>query len=166
MPVAEQRGAHMERSRQRSSLNMRAPAWPIEHFDFEIPMENELPASADLIQEIERLAIAAHQDMLSVVHEIAGLLIDERVGAAAEGGLAFEHGYTETTRSKRYACRQTGETSTDHDNVFGFDRHWSLNRRGRGARARPRAADEVELARRREAMAAIEHSVIGTHNPF
>jgi len=102
---------------------MRAPARPIEHFNFEIPMENELPASANLIQKIQRLAIAAHHDMLSVVHEIAGLVIDKRVGAATQSRLAFQYSDAKASRAKSHACRQAGETSSDHNDVFGFDGH-------------------------------------------
>jgi len=67
----------VQRTGQRKGLEMRAAAGTVKHFDFEIAVENEVTAGAELFEEIERLVIAAHQDVLTVIDEITGLGIVE-----------------------------------------------------------------------------------------
>src|SRR5271155_1267824 len=113
----------MKRSRQRRGPEVRAAAGAGEHFYCEIAGKDELVARADPIQEIEGLAITAHQDVLTVIDEVAGFRIGERVGTSPERRFALEQGDTKTKRTKGNSRRQTGESATDHDDVTGFNRH-------------------------------------------
>src|SRR6185437_12785515 len=105
-----------------------------------------------------------HQHVLAVVDEIAGLAVGERVGAAAKGRLAFEHGNAKATPGERDASAKPGESAADHDDVARLD-HRGLAPRPQ-PRASPRTADQVELARGGDRKAPADPATALARNPF
>src|SRR5438045_2093220 len=73
MRVAEQRARHMERTGQPTGAYQRASSRSRQHFDFEIIVKYELVAGTDLLDKIERLGIASHQYVLTIVDKITRL---------------------------------------------------------------------------------------------
>jgi len=77
MAVTEQCARHVHRTRQARGFEDRTSPRPGEHFDFQILVKHQLIPRADSIEEVQRLAVASHQHMLSVVDEVAGVGIGE-----------------------------------------------------------------------------------------
>ena len=77
-----------------------------------------LSERVDPPQELERLPVAAEEHVLAVVHELAGLAIDERRRAAAELRPRVER-RARVRRARRAARRgaQAGEAAADDDDV-------------------------------------------------
>ena len=73
MTIAKQPAAHMKRSRQMRRPERRARAAAIEHFDFEVVVKHEILCRTDAAEEVQRLGVAAHQDVLTVVDEVTAL---------------------------------------------------------------------------------------------
>ena len=90
-------------------------------------MEDELVAGTDPAEKGERLAIAAHQHVLTVVDEVAGLWIYHRIGSAAEPRLAFEQRHPKAAISQGDTRTESGEAATDYRYVAVLD-HRALRR--------------------------------------
>ena len=86
-------------------------------------MENQAIARADSVEEPERLVVAAHQDVLPVIDEVARVVVRERIGAPAQGRLALEYGDSKSLLGERGSGGQSGEAAADYDDVLCFDRH-------------------------------------------
>src|SRR5947207_10562442 len=72
---------------------------------------------AELTQKRERLVVAAHEHVLAVVHELAGLAIRERGRAAAEPRLRFDDEHACAVARETHGGAQAGEAGADHDDV-------------------------------------------------
>ncbi len=96
------------------------------------------------VEEVQRLAVTAHQDVLSVVDEIAGLGIRERVGASAERGLAFEQCDAEACSASATPALRPAKPPPMTTTSFASTMPSSLGREASRA-PRPRAAHEIEL---------------------
>ena len=121
MSVAHQRGAHVQRTGKPCGAKRRAAPGRGQHFDFEVALKHQLAGRTDFVQEVERLGVAAHQHVLSVIDKIAGVGILEGIGATAERGFALEHRHAKAVFGKRDAGAKSGEPGADHDDIFGFD---------------------------------------------
>src|SRR5205085_8004833 len=53
-------------------------------------LKSQAVETANLLEEGDRLPVTAHEEVLAVIDDIAGLLIDERVGAPAEMPAPFQ----------------------------------------------------------------------------
>src|SRR3954451_3529779 len=73
--------------------------------------------AADLFQEGNRLLITAHEQVLAVIDDIAGLLIDERVSATAEMAAPFEQGHRRAALAQLNARRKAGKSAADDDDL-------------------------------------------------
>src|SRR5271155_4348478 len=118
MPITENRPCHVQRSGQSRRLQSRACAGTVEHFNSEIRMNDQIAAGANLIEEGEGLAIAAHQDVLAVVDEIAGVAVDKGTSAATQGWLAFQQGDAEAILRQGNTGTEPGEAPTDDDDIL------------------------------------------------
>ncbi len=150
---------------QTRGFEHRASSRAREHFDFQIRVEDELVGGADPLEKIQRLAVTAHQHVLAVVDEVAGVGIGKRIRAAAERGLAFEHRDAKALLRERDPCAQSREAAADHDCIFAA-RDCHLSRAAREAALSPRASDQVELVRRGKAVPAIEHAIVRPDDPL
>src|SRR5579862_7387888 len=77
MTISEQSGAHVERSGEVRGPKRGARTAAIQHFDFEVLVENQVAARADAREKIQCLAVTTHQYVLAIVDEIAALGIRE-----------------------------------------------------------------------------------------
>ena len=154
----------MQRTGQARGLEYAGRPVALKHFDCEIAMKYQLAARADALEKFQCLDVASHQHVLAVVDEIAGLRVGERVGAAAQRRLAFEHGNAKASPGKRHGSAQTGEPAADHDDVARLD-HRCLAPRSQ-SRAGPRAANQVELARGGETIASANHAAAIARDPL
>ncbi len=118
MPVSEQRGRHVQRSGQPRRFQDRTLAGTREHFDFQIFVKYQLLVSADPFEEVERLDVATHQDVLPVVDEISGVRLGERIRTPAGRGFSFEHCDPHAPLGERNRCAESREPGADHDHVF------------------------------------------------
>src|SRR6185503_9718037 len=89
------------------------------------------------------LDVAADENVLAVVDQLAGVAVGERGGAPAESGLRLEHQHVRAVFRQAGGCAQAGEAAADDDDVEGRSSQVSshcLNAmiawRGRGTRAR------------------------------
>ena len=92
-----------------------------EHFDFQIFVKHQLVVGADSLEEIERLGVTTHQDVLAVVDEIASVGILERIRAPAERGFSFEHRDPHAALRERDRGAESREAGADNDRVFRRD---------------------------------------------
>ena len=69
---------------------------------------------ADLAEERERFGVAAEQDVLAVVHALAGLAIGECGRAAAEPAPRLEHQHARAVPGQANGGAQPGEPGADH----------------------------------------------------
>src|SRR5437870_4181524 len=74
--------------------------------------------AADLFQEGNRVMITAHEQVLAVIHDIAGLLIDKRISPATEMPAPFEHDNRRAALAQFDACRKPGEAAADDNDAF------------------------------------------------
>src|SRR5205085_1047898 len=74
--------------------------------------------AADLFQEGNRVMITAHEQMLAVIHDIAGLLVNKRIRPTAEMPAPFKHDNRRAALAQLDACRKPGESAADDDNAF------------------------------------------------
>ncbi len=65
----------------------------------------------------ERVGVAAEQDVLAVVDELAGLAILERGRASAEPRTRFEYEHARAALRQSNGCAQPGKSGTDDDYV-------------------------------------------------
>src|SRR6185503_14146623 len=72
---------------------------------------------ADAVEEISRLPVAAHEEVLAVVDDVARLGIAERIRASAEMRLLLEDDGSPSLSRQRNAAGQAGETPADDDRV-------------------------------------------------
>ena len=112
VPV-EHAGREMKRRRQRRARQPRAHAGPVDHRHAELRLQAHVLLGADVAQERERLGVAAEQDVLPVVDELAGLAIRKRRRASAERARALRRparepraGESERPRSSRRSRRR------------------------------------------------------------
>ena len=73
-----------------------------------------MPSAPIRRRSAEGLAIAAEEDVLAVVDQLAGLAIGERRGAAAELAARFEHDHAPAGLRERRRRRQPGDAAADH----------------------------------------------------
>src|SRR4051812_38328088 len=91
----------------------RTAAIPVNHGDRKLRRDRDMSPRADLCQERERFAIAAQQDVLSVVDELTGVPIDERGRAPAKAGPRFEQQHAQTRAGEADARTQAGDPTAD-----------------------------------------------------
>src|SRR5437899_6765549 len=101
---------------------MRAPAGAVEHLDIKITMHNQAIAGAELAEEVERLMITAHQDMLAIIDEILAFGIGKGIGAAAEDRLTFQQRDAKAALGERHPGAQTSEATANDNDVAGGNR--------------------------------------------
>ena len=58
--------------------------------------------------------VAAHQEVLPIIHHVAGLRVDEGIGASSEMIAPFEQDDLVAARTQRNACRQAAESPSDY----------------------------------------------------
>src|SRR5208283_4539498 len=61
--------------------------------------------------------VAAHHQMLPVVHFVPRFFVDERIRPSAAVLFLFDKENGKTTRGKVYSCRQSADTAADDDNI-------------------------------------------------
>ena len=67
--------------------------------------------------EMLKVGAAAHADVLAVVDQLAGGLIDERTGPAAQPGSGFQQRHRQFSFRQSDRSRQPGQSATDDDRV-------------------------------------------------
>ncbi len=67
--------------------------------DRQLGLPPDVRLGADVAQEGQRLAVAAHQHVLTVVDEFARLAIGERRGTSTQPGARFEHEHASAVRA-------------------------------------------------------------------
>ena len=118
MPVAEQRGRHVQRAGQPRGFQHCTLAGTCEHFDFQILVKHQLIVGADSLEKIERFSVTTHQDVLPVVDEIAGVRIGERIRTPAKRGFSLEHRDPHAALCERDRRAQSRKAGADNDRIF------------------------------------------------
>src|SRR6266851_5026291 len=126
MAIAQHCSSHVEWSGQTRSLELCANSALGDHFDGEVFQKNQAVVGTDGPKKLKRSVVAAHQNVLSIVDQIAGLAIGKRVRAAAQRWLAFKDGDPETPLAQRYASTEPSESPTNNDNVSSLGGQWKL----------------------------------------
>src|SRR5262249_42774224 len=130
-------GNEMQRRREhRLAREPRLAALPIDHRDAERRLDAHVAGGADVAQEVERLLIAAEQDVLTVVDELAGLAIGKRRRAAAEPRPRLEHDNAGPGARQPDGRAQAGEPGADDYDVASHCLNAMNAWRGRGTRTR------------------------------
>ena len=80
-------------------------------------MRPDMPFRADVRQKPERLAVAAEEDVLPVVHPLPGLAILKRRRPPTEAAARFEHDDAATGTGESHGGAQTGEPRADDQRV-------------------------------------------------
>src|SRR6185503_15749271 len=133
----------IEGARQRRHRQPRSAAGAIDHRHRQPRLQLDVAGGADVAEERECLDVAADENVLAVVDQLAGVAVGERGGAPAEAGLRLEHQHVRAVFRQAGGCAQAGEAAADDDDVEGRSSQVSshcLNAmiawRGRGTRAR------------------------------
>src|ERR1051325_1049465 len=79
-------------------------------------LKGEPVEAADLLQEGNRVAVTTHEEVLAVIHDVAGLLVREGIGPPAEVAAPFERDDREAALAQLDARRQPGEPAADNHN--------------------------------------------------
>ena len=107
----------MQRRRQPGTIQPRLHAIAIDHRHGELRLKAHVIAGADIAEERQRFAITAHQNVLAVVHQLAGLPIAKRGRAAAQPVPCFDHLHARAAARQPDRRAQSGETRANDDDV-------------------------------------------------
>src|SRR4051794_3311035 len=110
---------------QARAFERRIALLAIQKIDPRAILKGQPVEAADLFQEGNRLLITAHEQMLAVIHNVAGLLIDKRESAPAEMAAPFEQGHRRTALAQLNSRSKSGKSAADDDDAFC--RHDFLN---------------------------------------
>ena len=72
---------------------------------------------ADAVKKRQGVGVAAEQDVLAIVNELAGLTIAERRGASAQPAAGFEDQHAGAPRREANGRAQSRETGADDNRV-------------------------------------------------
>ena len=109
----------MQRRRQGRAPELRPPAGGVDERHAQLGLQAHARLGADAAEEPERLVIAAEEDVLAVVHQLARGRIDERGGAAAKPRAGVEDEHARAGLGETAGGGEAREASADHDRVVG-----------------------------------------------
>ena len=85
---------------------------PVAHdLDPQARLKVRLVQSAHCLEEVDVVPAATHEDMLAVVHLLAGLAVAERERPAAEERALFDHRHLQTVLQQPQRSREAGEAA-------------------------------------------------------
>jgi hypothetical protein len=113
----ENTGQQMRRCRQWRTVQNRSAAVPIEADQLERRLDAHVIRGADRREKRQRLAIAAEEHVLAVVHELAGVAIAKCRRAPAELRPRIENQHPRAAARQRARGAEAGETAAYDDDV-------------------------------------------------
>jgi hypothetical protein len=101
----------------------RAPAVEIEIRHLQRRLDAHVALRTDAAEEAEGLVIAAEQDVLAVVDQVAGFAIAKGGRAPAQLAARFEHDHAPARLGQRRCRRESGDPAAHHRYVEFSSRH-------------------------------------------
>ena len=96
---------------------MREPAVPIKEMHRQALLKPHAIQSSDCREKADRRVVAAHEEVLTVVHHGACLGIDEGARSPTQIRSLFEQAHTATTFRQRDTSREARKTAADNEDV-------------------------------------------------